>query len=309
MIFTVMVTLWIVAVTVAHFLTFVRQEKPFVKGLADFTVAGHRGASGNYPGNTIQAFRATLEIDSASLLEMDLWQSRDGYAMVIHDGTVDAITENKGEVSSFTLEELQGMDAGYRWTPGGIKYPFRGQGYRVPSLAEVLESFPQTRMSLDIKANDTDFARRVLDQVQRSGAGDYVVVGSFHSEIHEIIRSEYPDIATSFSEKEFKKFFIMYKIGLAGFYRPKDDVMMIPEFSDGDQPEYLGEDASQGFRVLTEGLVREAHRKKIPVFAWTINRRENMERLHSWGIDGIVTDYPDILKEVIESGGSVKKPQ
>lgn len=75
--------------------------------------------------------------------------------------------------------------------------------------------------------------------------------------------------------------------------------MLIPEFIGGGHYEYLGKGVTRGVRIITRSFITDAHRRGIPVLAWTINRPDNMRRLIEWGIDGIVTDRIDLLKNVM----------
>ena len=79
--------------------------------------------------------------------------------------------------------------------------------------------------------------------------------------------------------------------------------MLVPEIAGGRSYEYIGRGATGGVRVITRRLIRAAHRRGIPVLAWTINRPDNMRRLIEWGIDGIVTDRIDLLKDVMREKG------
>jgi glycerophosphoryl diester phosphodiesterase len=277
-----------------------KEAVPFIASAPAFTFCGHRGASGEVPANTMESFERTLEIEPAAMLEMDVWQSRDGEIIVSHDETLASQTDGTGLIREYSFEELKSFDAGYTFSPdGGKSFPARGRGLRFPSLEEVLTRFPESRLSIDIKRNDEDFARSVLKTIRARGAEDRVSIGSFHPRIIALVRREFPRLCTTFGPKEIISFLILQKLGLSGFARPKSDVIMICEFTDTELPEYLGGGVNQGVRIITPQFIKAAHRKGIPVYAWTINRRENMERLISWGIDGIITDYPSVLAEVL----------
>src|SRR5215212_7629564 len=112
----------------------------------------HRGASDIAPENTIEAFRLAVEAGAGGL-ELDVHITRDGRLVVIHDATVDRTTGGTGAVSGMTIDELRGLDAGYKFSPeAGPTRPYRGRGVRVPTLDEVLEEFPGVAVNIDIKA-------------------------------------------------------------------------------------------------------------------------------------------------------------
>jgi len=276
-----------------------KKSKPFISGLPEFTVVAHRGASMRHPGNTLESFKEALKINPAAMLELDVHQTKDGIIAVNHDDYIINRTGEKVYINSHTLKEIQALDAGYYISfDNNITYPFRGKGYVVPEFEDVLKNFKGTLISIDIKHHTIECADSVMKLIRENGADENVIIGSFSDDIMNHIRKNYPHTATSFSKSEVVKFIVLHKLFLSGFFKAKDDAMMIPEFSDTENPEYLGPGHKQGFRIITRRFIKEAHALNIPVMAWTINKKENMERLHSWGIRGVITDYPDILSRI-----------
>ena len=268
--------------------------KPFVASLDSFTLVGHRGAPRKHPGNTLESFEEALKINGRIMLEMDVHRTKDGEIVVRHDAELGSTTNGTGTVRDLTYKEIRALDAGYNIRMGD-SFPFRGKGYRIPRLETVLKRFRGVPMSIDIKEHTIECADEVMRLVFENNAQNHVVIGSFSNEVTDHIRHAYPEVATTFSPLEFVKFFILHKLHLTGLYRPKDDVLMLPEFFNEDLPEYLGPDADQGLRAISPGLLKDARVLNLPVIAWTINRKENMERLCSWGISGIITDLPGEL--------------
>src|SRR5919204_389354 len=114
-------------------------------------VVAHRGASAGAPENTADAFELAIR-HGADALELDVRLSADGVPVVIHDATLDRTTDGQGPVSGRTAAELQRLDAGARFTrDGGRTFPFRGQGSRIPTLADVLRAFPEVPLLVEIK--------------------------------------------------------------------------------------------------------------------------------------------------------------
>ncbi|MCU0848409.1 MAG: glycerophosphodiester phosphodiesterase [Spirochaetes bacterium] len=276
----------------------------FIRGLGKFTPVAHRGASTDFPENTVPAFRRALEIAPGCILETDVRKTLDGGIMIMHDGLLESNTDGCGPAAGLPAAEIKKLDAGYNISfDGGKTRPFRGRGFVMPSLEEVLEEFPDSRFSIDVKDDDPDFADRVASLVSRMGAGDRVVLASFHEAVSGLLRKRHPSIARCFSRREVIRFYFLHRLCLAGFFRGRDDGMFIPEFTGPGLHEYQGEDAEQGTRLVTRRFIADAHSAGIPVFAWTINMRENMQRLMEWGIDGIVTDRLHLLKEVMDGAG------
>ena len=134
-------------------------------------VFAHPGASGYAPENTLHAFELALQ-QGADALELDVRLTRDGAAVVMHDETVDRTTSLSGPVRSHTLAELRLGDAGAWFTPDrGRTHPFAGAGVRVPTLAEVLWSFPSVPVLIEVKEPEVQEAvRRGLVEENASGS-------------------------------------------------------------------------------------------------------------------------------------------
>src|SRR5262249_9055143 len=116
----------------------------------------------------------------ADALELDIHPTRDGEIVVIHDDTLDRTTDGSGRVSGFTLDDLRQFDAGYRFTPdGGATYPYRGQGVRIPTLAEVYARFSAMRVNIEIKEDIPHVEEQLWRVIQSAEAEDRTMVGSF----------------------------------------------------------------------------------------------------------------------------------
>ncbi len=293
--------IWLSAFGISKAVETKHEQPAFVKAMKPFNIVGHRGASVDHPGNTLAAFEQLVKYDPAAILELDVWPTKDGSVVVFHDEILDETTDGKGKITDIAYEELVLLEAGYNISfDGGKTYPFRGKNNWVPLLEQVFRKFNDSLISVEIKHGDREFARGVMDLVKKYGMEDRVIIGSFSQDIVTFVQDNYPGVATSMGSEEVKKFLILHKLGLEGFFRSKSDAFFVPEFSDGDRPEYLGDDVDQGIRVISEGFIKDARRLGFPVFAWTINRKENMQRLYEWGIDGIITDDPGVLKKIVD---------
>jgi len=270
-----------------------------------FTPAAHRGASYQFPQNTLDAFRRAQEVLPGCLIETDVRMTVDGAIVVFHDETLDHTTNGAGPLRGVTLGEIRLLDAGHGITfDGGRSFPFRGKGFRIPLLSEALDAFPCVKFSIDIKDNDFAAAERVIEIITERNAGVRVIAGSFHDRIVRFVREHDRMPFTSFCKNEVIRFLAAQKLGLSRLMRAGGDAMLIPEFAGGAHYEYMGRGLTGGVRIITPGLIGAAHRRGIPVLAWTINRPENMRRLIGWGVDGIVTDRIDILKRVMSDTGT-----
>ncbi len=275
-----------------------------IKRIGRFIPVGHRGANGELPGNTIGSFQRFIDIFPEGMLELDVWRTSDNEIVVYHDELLDHETNGTGKIIDYTFKEIRRLDRGYNVShDGGLTFPFRGKGFKVPLLKEVLERFPQTPVSIDIKFHMKDFARQVIELLEEYDSAGRVILGSFNNGLISYIKKNFPEMPTSFSKKEIFLFYILHKILPRSLIKFSGTALMIPEILNESDPEYSGSSGNRGIRIITRQLIRKANRAGIPVLAWTINRRENMERLISWGINGIITDYPTLLKEVMMERG------
>lgn len=258
----------------------------YAKNLNHPLVIAHQGGGDLWPGNTLFAFQnaANLGVD---VLEMDLHITADGMLVLTHDETVDRTTNGTGEVESMTLDELKQLDAGYDWSlDNGASYPFRGQGITIPTLEEVFAAFPDYRMTIEIKKTNASMAKPFCDMIRKYDMQDKVLVASFHDERLKEFRAECPEVATSSAKNETTTFVLLTKVFLGGFYSPYFYSLQVPE-------------KSSGITVMTEGFVRAAHARNLAVEPWTINDEETMRKFIEWGVDGIITDRPDLMLKVL----------
>lgn len=258
----------------------------YAKDLSYPLIIAHQGGGDLWPGNTMFAFQNAADL-GVDVLEMDLHIAADGTLVIIHDETVDRTTDGTGEVESMTLDELKQLDAGYNWSlDNGASYPFRGQGITIPALEEVFTAFPDYRMTIEIKKTDVSMAKPFCDMIREYDMQDKVLVASFHDERLKEFRAECPEVATSSAKNETTAFVLLTKVFLGGFYSPHFYSLQVPE-------------ESSGITVMTESFVRAAHARNLAVEPWTINDEETMRKFIEWGVDGIITDRPDLMLKVL----------
>lgn len=248
----------------------------------------HRGASTKAPENTLEAFRLAVE-DGAGGLELDVHMTSDGRIAVIHDDSVDRTTGGQGLVRDMTLHEVQGLDGGYRFTPdGGDTYPYRGRGVRVPELGEVLREFPDQRVNIDIKEAWPGVEAAVLETLAGADAGDRVLVVSEIPSVLERFRElSGGNISMGASRREIEDFYLYSRLRLESLLRPSYDALQVPaEFA--------------GREVVTPRFVEAAHKQGVRVDVWTIDDPAEMRRLLDLGVDVVMTNHPEVLKEVAD---------
>jgi len=242
-------------------------------------VIGHRGASGSAPENTIAAFDLALR-EGAEALEFDVRLTGDGIPIVIHDATLDRTTDQIGPVATRSLTDLMAADAGFRFATDGEPFGFRGQGIRIPTLRQVLERYPEVPLLIEAKVTAAQAPIRA--ELVRAGAEGRAVVASF---LHGAL--------SAFREPPF----------LAGASRA--DIVGLVARS------WIGAGAPRGrwpacyavpyryqnrIEVPTVRFIRSAQAGGKPVHVWTVNTAELARTLWDRGINGIITNYPAILR-------------
>lgn len=251
---------------------------------------GHRGAAGEAPENTLVSFQRAIE-GGADLVELDVRGSKDGEVVIIHDATLQRTTNGRGRVSQLTAKEMKSFDAGYRFTPnGGISYPYRGQEIQVPTLQELFSAFPEVKAIVEIKEARPPIVKNVIETVLRSGREDQILLATEKDEIMKEIRRELQEngltIATGFSYGEVAAFVRWVAAGRKGNYAPPGQALQIP-------CEYMG------VTLVSAETLKAAHDTGVEMYVWTVNDVEEMERLISLGVDGIITDYPARLRRLV----------
>lgn len=259
-------------------------EHPFFSG-GEPVVIAHQGGRGLWPENTLFAFEQARAL-GVDVLEMDLQVTRDGALVVMHDDSVDRTTNGRGRVASFTLEELEALDAGFTFQDAEGDFSFRGRGLKVPTLEEVLERFPEARLNLEMKSFTDDDARRFCETLERHDATARSLVASFDHAQMRVFRGACPEVATSATVREGLLFYQLGKLGLGSLYRSPAVAFQVPE--------YFGD-----IHVIDEALLERSRRSNLRVQVWTVNETEDMKRLLALGVNGVITDRPDRLLEVL----------
>jgi glycerophosphoryl diester phosphodiesterase len=258
-------------------------DHPFFEGERTLAIA-HQGGRGLWPENTLLAFERALDL-GVDVLEMDLRGTADGHIVVHHDGSVERTTEGAGLVRELTLEEIRALDAGYRFAleaEGAVSHPYRGRRLAIPTLREVLERFPESRLNLEMKEFDPGLARSLCVALRRKGFAERVLVASFDHEPMVAFREACPEIATSATLREGLFFYQLDRLRLGSLYRSPAMAFQFPE--------YFGE-----IHVIQPRLLEAARSFNVRVQVWTVNEDQDLARILALGVDGIVTDYPDRL--------------
>jgi glycerophosphoryl diester phosphodiesterase len=238
-------------------------------------IIAHRGASGSAPENTMAAFDLAVR-QGATAIELDVRLTADGVPVVLHDASLDRTTNGRGPLAALTLDRLQALDAGARFTTDrGQTFPFAGSGVRVPTLAEVLRAVPGMPILLEIKEPAAQEAvRRVL--LEQDAVGRCVLASEHHAAL-ALFRQ--PPFAVAASSSEIGA---LYRSAL--FRRIPERVayrtLSVPE-------------RHRGLPVPTRRFVAAARGLGCPVHVWTVDDPAVAQRLWNRGVSGIVTNFPE----------------
>ncbi|MGH2755881.1 MAG: glycerophosphodiester phosphodiesterase [Actinomycetota bacterium] len=284
----------------------------------------HQGGEIEAPSNTLFAFKTAVEKGS-EVLELDVHATADRELVVLHDATVDRTTNGTGAVDEMTLEEIKKLDAAHWFVPdcgtchdepasayayrgfatgatkirGKLKKQFVPNDFTIPTLREVLETFPDMLINIEIKATAPDtvpYEQDLAALLAEFGRTDDTIVVSFLDNAVEAFKLFAPDVNTATGTAETGLFWASTQGPAPGAPNPRHQALQVPI-------------VFNGITVVTPEFVEEAHQNGLAVHVWTINDRTEMEWLIEIGVDGIMTDRPTLLEEVLGAAESPPVPE
>ena len=232
----------------------------------------HRGFSGKYPENTMRAFIEAVEVGCDGI-ETDLHITKDGEIVICHDETIDRTTNGTGYIAEYNYKDLRKFDA-------GIKYSEDFAEEKIPTLNEFFEYIKDKNLyiNLELKNNIIQYEKmeeKVIEKIYEYKIQNNVILSSFNH----------------YSMIKVKEIDNRIKTGLLYV----SNLYNVHEYA-----ENLKADALHPFypAVFDENIVKEIHDKGILVNAYTVDEESHMKILMELGIDGIITNFPDKLKEI-----------
>lgn len=236
-------------------------------------IIAHRGLASGAPENTLLAFLKALSA-GATHLETDVHASADGEAVVSHDLDLTRVAGREVRVEQLTLAELR-------------RIPL-GDGQSFCSLAEALDAFPHARFNIDIK--DGRAAAPAAAAIVKTRAADRVLLTSFSAARRRAATSALPEVAVSPSVSEFVPALLGSKLGVRPLTR-----RALRGFAAVQIPERRGP-----VRLVTARTVRAIQAAGAEVHVWTVDDVDDMARLLDLGVDGIVTNRCDLMKDLVD---------
>ena len=255
-------------------------------------VFAHRGGCALGPENTVPAFERGLAA-GADGLELDVHLSSDGIVVVCHDETLDRTTDASGRLGTRTAAELARVDAGYRYVDPGGRFPYRGCGVGIPTLRDVLRRFRDVPIIVEMKVNSPEMGRALAADVVAMSAVDRVCAAGDGSRAVRAVREAQPAIATSATRQDVR---------LALYRSWAHWPVRQTEYGGYQVPETAGLT-----RVVSPSFIRHAHEAGLEVQVWTVDEAADMERLLEWGVDGLISNRPDLAVSVRDRFMSVRQ--
>lgn len=305
-------------------------DNPMMKDGELPILIAHGGGNKEFPDNTLEAFYNAYSVSKDVMMETDVSITKDGVVILSHDTTIDRKTNATGKISDWNYTDLiaQKIDFGYtnptndneelcgervhfvgadgkEKYPTDVEYP-NGVSPRhetvflATSLEELLVAFPENRINVEIKQEGelgVKCFEAVLDLLEKYDAYNRVVLASFHDELYEtfleyIKEDKVPDnFMCSPGTKGVTKYVILKLTGTDVFFNDKMCVFQLPTEEEA---------AGITFDLSTKAIIKNAHKHNLAVHYWTINDPDEMRELIEMGADGIMTDYPHLLKEVYD---------
>lgn len=251
-------------------------------------VISHADDSGRglYPGNT-PVFLQQMAAMQVDVLEMDVHATADDELVLMHDDTVDRTTDGKGAIRDKTLAELRELNVAYHWSQDGSTYPYRENPQRILTVDEVFQAYPRYPMVIELKTPDPEAARALCRKLQAYNKSNLVIVSSFHQQAIDTLREDCPQVATGAGSDEVKFFAAATKLHFFRLLSPRYQALHIPTDYDG-------------ITLIDRNSVRQVQDHGVRVDVWTVNDEAEMRRLIDLGVDGIMTDRPDRLMNIIQ---------
>jgi glycerophosphoryl diester phosphodiesterase len=254
----------------------------------------HQGGEHLAPTNTMAAF-AVADSIGVDFLDIDIHMSKDGHLVGIHDSTVDRTTNGHGRVDAYTLAELQTLDAGYHFQDLQGDYSYRGKGVSIPALEEVFSTYG-TKYHLHFEIKDaypkggpSQIEEKLWTLIQKYAMEKRVIVAAFQQKIIDRFQElSGEQVVVGAGTTEVAQFVVAHKLRIPGLYHQRSDVLEIPLHS-------------YGINLKDRSLIERAHQLDMQVYYWTIDDQSTMQELIELGADGIFTNRPDLLKEVINT--------
>lgn len=252
----------------------------------------HRGGCALAPEETLEAFAKADQV-GADMFEYDVHITKDGHLIASHDPTVDRITNGTGYINQLTLEEIKSFDAGIKFQDLDGNYPYQNQGVQLATVEEIFLLFPHKRAVVELKdTNDPALYEALIQEmwrlIKQYNMEDKVVIGSFDHAINQRFKEVSEGrVAIGAGESEASSYIKKMLLHLNGLATTDSHSFQLPI-------------EQSGIDLTQKNIIEGSRRKGIGVYYWTINDEATMRELIAKGVDGIMSDNPELLQSVLD---------
>lgn len=251
-------------------------------------VIPHGGGDALFPEDTLYAYEHSIAM-GGDVVDADVQMTADAIPIAFHDATLERTTNGTGKVANKAYSELASLDAGFNFAQDGT-YPFRGLGIRIPTIESLLEKFPHTLITLDLKDLRTAAVQPLCVLLEELHRTRDVYIGVDTAEQVGLFRKLCPDVHTSGTDAERR--------AMRAARAAQDRTFVTTQLV--SQPEFVGSD---GTRRITPDYLAFSHSKDIAVLTWVVDNPVDMEDLIKMGVDGIYTRRPDVMVKLLKTLG------
>lgn len=243
-------------------------------------IIAHRGGANLAPENTLAAFKNAIKL-GVDMIEIDVHLSKDGKIIVIHDEKINRTTNGKGTIKDMTSAEIKKYDA-------GSKFDKKFKNEKIPTLDEVMETLNgKVKLLIEIKDGDELYPgleKKVVETIHKYNAVNWVIVQSFNENSVLRVRKMDPSITTFYLlGRNFNDFY-------SNVAKEVNAGNAVIKKYDGIAPHYS---------MLSSEKVKIFHKAGFKIFTWTVDKPKDMKKIINMNVDGIITNSPDKLKEIL----------
>ncbi|TAF64576.1 MAG: glycerophosphodiester phosphodiesterase [Cytophagales bacterium] len=245
----------------------------------NITIIAHRGASSVAPENTLIAIKKALDFE-ADIIEIDVFQTSDSVVILMHDETLDRTTNGEGRIEEHSYLELSRLEAGSWFSPSFAREP-------IPRLEEVIELINgEARLLIEIKEGGNNIEQNVLKIINQYKAKDWCIVQSFDAGVVQTVK----DLDKNIEVHQLA----VGNISALPFHWNRG--LRIGSVYQYNNTSHI----NLNYQYVSAKVVRKIHEQGQKIYVWTVNKPEDMRRLAAMGVDGIITDYPDVAKKILK---------
>lgn len=254
----------------------------------------HRGGAALAPEETLEAF-AKSEEAGADMFEYDVHITKDGHLIASHDATVDRITTGTGYINDLTLTEIKALDAGEKFVDVNGESPYKGQGVQLATVEEIFLLFPHKRAVIELKDTNRPELYEAMNQeiwrlIQQYNMEDKVIIASFDHKINQRFKEiSNGQVAIGAGESEATSYLTKMILRLNGIAHTDAQAFQLPT-------------TQHGLDLTQKNIINGSRQRGLDVYYWTINDEGTMRDLIAKGVDGIMTDNPELLEKVLNEG-------